>query len=109
MNTEFRARLNLLSEELESFYFQEFVTENDEYRKNKEIKQKIVQFILEMKKHHEQSLIDDAFTLLFHHTGCHIDCEILDEIMSPVIEQNIITSELIDKNLKENSPMARWF
>ena len=62
-----------------------------------------------MKEHGEHALIDEALNLIFHNTGCHIDCEILDEIMLPVIEQNIITPELIDKNLKENSPMGRWF
>ncbi|WP_269800199.1 hypothetical protein [Proteus columbae] len=34
-------------------YYQEFETEQAEYSKNKEIKQAIVQFILEMKQHGE--------------------------------------------------------
>ncbi|MBI6215348.1 hypothetical protein ACNARK_00650 [Proteus sp. DFP240708] len=109
MKQEFRLRLNTLSKELDNFYYQEFETEQAEYSKNKEIKQAIVQFILEIKKYDEQALIDKALTLIFHNTGCHIDCEILDEIMLPVIEQNIITPELIDKNLRENSPMGRWY
>lgn len=108
MNTKYCARLNQLSKALEDFYYQDFVTEEDEYRKNKEIKQNIVQFIIEMKALNELLLINDALTLLFRNTGCFIDGEILDEIMLPVIEQNIITPELIDKNLKENSPMGRW-
>ncbi|MBJ2108892.1 hypothetical protein [Proteus terrae] len=109
MNTEFYLRLSMLSKTLDHFYYQEFETEQAEYNKNKEIKQAIVQFILEMKEHGEYTLIDEALNLIFHNTGCHIDCEILDEIMPPVIEQNIITPELIDKNLRENSPMGRWF
>lgn len=90
-------------------YYQEFETEQAEYSKNKEIKQAIVQFILEMKQHGEQAFIDEALNLIFHHTGSHIDCRILDEIMPPIIEKNIITQELIDKNLRENSSMGRWF
>lgn len=109
MKQEFHLRLNILSKELDNFYYQEFETEQAEYSRNKEIKQAIVQFILEMKEQSEENLIDKALDLIFHHTGSHIDCEILDEIMLPVIEQNIITPELIDKNLRENSPMGRWF
>lgn len=109
MKQEFHLRLNILSKELDNFYYQEFETEQAEYSKNKEIKQSIVQFILEMKEQGEENLIDKALDLIFHHIGSHIDCEILDEIMLPVIEQNIITPELIDKNLRENSPMGRWF
>lgn len=109
MKQEFHLRLNILSNELDNFYYQEFETEQAEYSKNKEIKQAIVQFIFEMKEQGEENLIDKALDLIFHHTGSHIDCEILDEIMLPVIEQNIITPELIDKNLRENSPMGRWF
>lgn len=109
MKQEFRLRLNTLSKELDDFYYQEFETEQAEYNKNKEIKQSVVQLILEMKEQGEGNLIDEALTLIFHNTGCHIDCEILDEIMLPVIEKNIITQELIDKNLKENSPMGRWY
>lgn len=108
MSTQFRLRLNTLSKALDKFYYQEFETEQAEYNKNKEIKQAIVQLILEMKEHGEQTFIDEALALIFHNTGCHIDYEILDEIMLPVIEQNIITPELIDKNLRENSPMGRW-
>lgn len=109
MNTDFRLRLNRLSKELDDFYYQEFETDQAEYSKNKQIKQDIVQFMLEMKQYSEHALIDEALNLIFHHTGSHIDCEILDEIMLPVIEQNIITPELIDKNLRENSPIGRWF
>ena len=109
MNTKFCLRLHSLSQKLDNFYYQEFETEQAEYSKNKEIKQSIVQLILEMKEYGEQTLIDEALTLIFHNTGCYIDCEILDEIMLPVIEQDIITPELIDKNLRENSPMGRWF
>ncbi|ODQ06031.1 MULTISPECIES: hypothetical protein [Enterobacterales] len=109
MKQEFHLRLNTLSKELDDFYYQEFETEQAEYSKNKQIKQAIVQFILEMKEHGEYTLIDEALNLIFHNTGCHIDCEILDEIMLPVIEKNIITQELINKNLRENSPMGRWF
>ncbi|MCT6517993.1 hypothetical protein GY03_11985 [Proteus vulgaris] len=109
MKQEFHLRLNTLSKELDDFYYQEFDTEQAEYSKNKQIKQAIVQFILEMKEHGEYTLIDEALNLIFHNTGCHIDCEILDEIMLPVIEKNIITQELINKNLRENSPMGRWF
>lgn len=109
MKQEFHLRLNTLSKALDDFYYQEFETEQAEYSKNKQIKQAIVQFILEMKEHGEYTLIDEALNLIFHNTGCHIDCEILDEIMLPVIEKNIITQELINKNLRENSPMGRWF
>lgn len=109
MKQEFHLRLNTLSKELDDFYYQEFETEQAEYSKNKQIKQAIVQFILEMKEHGEYTLIDEALNLIFHNTGCHIDCEILDEIMLPVIEKDIITQELINKNLRENSPMGRWF
>lgn len=109
MKQEFHLRLNTLSKELDDFYYQEFETEQAEYSKNKQIKQAIVQFILEMKEHGEYTLIDEALNLIFHNTGCHIDCEILDEIMLPVIEKNIITQELINKNLRENSPMGCWF
>ncbi|MBG3018330.1 hypothetical protein GHV24_00255 [Proteus mirabilis] len=49
MKQEFRLRLNTLSKELDNFYYQEFETEQAEYSKNKEIKQAIVQFILEIK------------------------------------------------------------
>ncbi|MDE9539476.1 hypothetical protein [Xenorhabdus bovienii] len=108
MNCDFYLRLDSLSKELDEFYTREYSSENEEYLKNKEIKSKIVDLIVEAKESEELEFIDKALFLLFDNTGCQEDLEILNEIFNPLIDKKIITKELIDKNLDSISPLSRW-
>ncbi|CDL84710.1 hypothetical protein [Xenorhabdus szentirmaii] len=109
MSNDFYFRLDILSKELDDFYTKEYLSEQEEYLKNKEIKSCIVDLILEAKACNETQLIKKALFLIFDHTGCQQDVEILNEIFVPLIDEKIITQECIDQELQENSPLARWY
>jgi hypothetical protein len=109
MSGEFYLRLDLLSKELDDFYTKEYSSENEEYLENKGIKSRVVDLIIEAKQHDENQLIEKALFLLFDNTGCQEDFEILNEIILPLVDKKIITKELIEKNLGENSPLSRWY
>ncbi|MDC9614742.1 hypothetical protein PSI19_12890 [Xenorhabdus khoisanae] len=109
MNNDFYLRLDSISQELDDFYTKEYSSEHEEYLENKAIKSRIVDLIAEAKECDENQLIDKAFLLLFDNTGCQEDFEILNEIITPLVDKKIITKELIEKNLGENSPLARWY
>ncbi|PHM30065.1 hypothetical protein [Xenorhabdus innexi] len=94
---------------IDDFYTKEYSSENEEYLENKKIKSRIVDLIMEAKECDDNQLIDKSFFLLFDNTGCQEDFEILNEIITPLVDKKIITKELIEKNLGENSPLARWY
>ncbi|PHM53891.1 hypothetical protein [Xenorhabdus sp. KK7.4] len=109
MNGNFYLRLGDLSEELKVFHNKEYSSESDWYLENKAIKSKIVDLIIEAKECDESKLIDRALFLLFDNTGCQEDLEILNEIVSPLLDNGIITKELLEENIYENSPLSRWY
>jgi hypothetical protein len=51
--------------------------------------------------------VQNALLLLFDNTGCQEDFEILDEIISPLFEKNILDDKLLEKYCN-NSPLSRW-
>ncbi|CDH26418.1 hypothetical protein [Xenorhabdus bovienii] len=108
MNDDFYLRFESLSKELDYFYNKEYSSENESYLENKKIKSKIVSLILESNGYDEIQLIDKALLLLFDNTGCQEDFEILNEVIYPLLDEKIITKELFEKNLSENSPLSRW-
>ncbi|MDE9438000.1 hypothetical protein KKI95_19360 [Xenorhabdus bovienii] len=109
MNNDLYLRLDSISKELDDFYTKEYSSENEEYLENKVIKSRIVDLIIKYKECDENQLIDKALFLLFDNTGCQEDFEILNEIISPLFDKKIINKELIENNLGENSPLARWY
>lgn len=96
-----------LSTELDRFYSIKFKTEEDEYNENKRIKLAIIDFIVEAKKSNQSIYIGKGLELLFDNTGCQEDYEILNEIIAPLFEDNILSPELIGKYLQD-SPLSRW-
>ncbi|WP_097447717.1 hypothetical protein, partial [Escherichia coli] len=53
------------------------------------------------------SLAQTALLLLFDNTGCQDDFEILNEIITPLFENNILDNKSLKKYFG-NSPLSRW-
>ncbi|WP_228007960.1 hypothetical protein [Citrobacter sp. BDA59-3] len=107
MNDELIFQLKKISKKLNDFYSEEYLYEEDEYLANKEIKAELVDFIIKSNESSEFLLVQDALLLLFDNTGCQEDFEILDEIISPLFEKNILDDKLLEKYCN-NSPLSRW-
>ena len=96
MNSELYSRFKFLSEKMNDFYDQEYLSEEGEYIENKKIKSDIIDFI-----------VQNALLLLFENTGCQEDFEILNEIITPLFENNILDNKSLKKYFG-NSPLSRW-
>lgn len=107
MNEELFYQLKKLSQKLNDFYSEEYQTEKDEYFANKEIKSELVDFIIKSYNSSEFCLAQDALLLLFDNTGCQEDFEILDEIIPPLLEKNILDGKLLEEYCNK-SPLSRW-
>ncbi|MDU7195733.1 MULTISPECIES: hypothetical protein [Phytobacter] len=107
MNEELFSQLKNLSKKLNDFYSEEYLSEEDEYLANKEIKSELIEFIIKSNDSSEFLLVQNALLLLFDNTGCQEDFEILDEIISPLFEKNILDDKLLEKYCN-NSPLSRW-
>ncbi|WP_409307526.1 hypothetical protein [Pectobacterium sp. B1J-3] len=107
MKSDFNSQLIYLSDELSSSYDKPTFSDEDNYIENKRIKSKIIDFILDAHSCGEILFVENALKLLLNNTGCQEDFEILEEILRPVIEKDIIDKELLNKYLKE-SPLSRW-
>lgn len=90
MNEELFSQLKNLSKKLNDFYSEEYLSEEDEYLANKEIKSELIGFIIKSNDSSEFCLVQDALLLLFDNTGCQEDFEILDEIISPLFEKKFL-------------------
>ncbi|AYH04834.1 hypothetical protein EXT68_19700 [Pectobacterium parmentieri] len=97
-----------LSERLNTSYDNSYLSDEDEYIENKKIKSEVVCFICDAHACGERLLVEKALKLLLDNTGCQEDFDILEEIISPVLKNKIIDSELLNKYLKD-SPLFRWF
>lgn len=51
--------------------------------------------------------MQNALLLLFENTGCQEDFEILNEIITPLFENNILDNKSLKKYFG-NSPLSRW-
>lgn len=107
MNSELYSRFKFLSEKMNDFYDQEYLSEEGEYIENKKIKSDIIDFIVKSNELSEFSLVQEALLLLFNNTGCQEDFEILNEIITPLFEKNILDNQLLKKYF-DNSPLSRW-
>ncbi|WP_036646548.1 hypothetical protein [Pantoea sp. A4] len=107
MKSELQSRLNLLSEKMNNFYYKKFSSEAEEYIENKSIKSDIIEVIIKSNELGEFSLVQDALFFIFENTGCKEDFEILDEIISPLLKNNILDEKLLKKHFG-NSPLSRW-
>lgn len=107
MNSELNSRFKLLTKKMNEFYDEEYSSEEGEYLENKKIKADIIDFIINSNELGELFLVQEALLLLFDNTGCQEDFEILDEIISPLFEKNILDGKLLKKYCS-NSPLSRW-
>lgn len=97
MNSELYSRFKFLSEKMNDFYDQEYLSEEGEYIENKKIKSDIIDFIVKSNELSEFSLVQNALLLLFENTGCQEDFEILNEIITPLFENNILDNKSLKK------------
>ena len=102
MNSELYSRFKFLSEKMNDFYDQEYLSEEGEYIENN-----IIDFIVKSNELSEFSLVQNALLLLFENTGCQEDFEILNEIITPLFENNILDNKSLKKYFG-NSPLSRW-
>ena len=107
MNSELYSRFKFLSEKMNDFYDQEYLSEEGEYIENKKIKSDIIDFIVKSNELSEFSLVQNALLLVFENTGCQEDFEILNEIITPLFENNILDNKSLKKYFG-NSPLSRW-
>ncbi|MDG0803659.1 hypothetical protein [Pectobacterium polaris] len=107
MKKNLSSRFVDLAEKLKLSYDKEYSSDEHEFIENKKIKLEIVGFILDASSCGESLFVERAFKLLLDNTGCQEDFEILEEVLSPVLEGDMIDRELMEKYLKE-SPLSRW-
>ncbi|SAK49409.1 hypothetical protein AWB80_01344 [Caballeronia pedi] len=100
-------RFDALANEMNEFYSLEFLSDYDEYEKNKKIKSNIIQLIIDAENYGDTSIREGAVNLLFDNTGCQEDFEILEQLFAPLFASGILDKKLLEDRLKQ-SPLSRW-
>lgn len=100
-------RLNQLSAEMELFNEQTFPNDEAEYLRNKELKSAIVALITDASLCHNHSITEQALQLLFDHSGCHEDYEILQQLLPILNQQAGIPTQTLQQYLS-STPLSRW-
>ena len=90
-----------IKKEINNFYEDDFESDNDEFYANKNIKNKIIDFICDAKNNNNFEMMKKFIELLSENTGCVEDVEILDSLLNG--------QDDIKKEILANSPIARWF
>lgn len=91
--------------------------EEEENNENIQIKKELVQVLKlakddydkgDVSKDRYQEIVSDGLMILTRNTGSHVDLEILEDIIKELLILGII-NRLQAKQLRENSPVSRWF
>jgi hypothetical protein len=117
MRMDFNTELNQIKEEIDNYQNMPPLTDEEEsYKKNKALKNKLKSFIEKVIKAFESNtinvqekndLITKALIVLAESTGCAEDLEIADNILDDLYEKEYISATDLN-TFKENANTGRW-
>lgn len=99
--------LEAIKQSLDEFYDKSFNSDDVERAENKSIKEEIVKLIIHAHKNNNYQLVKDSINILAENTGCQEDFEILEEIITPLQSEGILSDPKLNSLIKA-SPLSRW-